>query len=118
MLCTTIGQLNFFKWAFNNNVIEYVNSKYKSISKAMGTSNKMDKTRKQKTAKQLSKKTDISVDNDKCKDDKDKDDNKDKNKDSIKEKIIEEVKVNKNGINIKAQKKETFDEIKIVLSFD
>jgi hypothetical protein len=50
-LCTTIGQLNFFKWAFNNHVIEYVDNKYKTISKAMGASNKMDKTRKQKNAK-------------------------------------------------------------------
>ena len=91
-LCTTIGQLNFFKWAFNNHVIEYVFTKYKSISKAMGTSNKMDKTRKQKTAKQVVQ--------------------------SVKEQVVEEIKVNKNGINIKAEKKETSDEIKIVLSFD
>lgn len=96
-LCTTIGQLNFFKWAFNNHVIEYVNSKYKTISKAMAISNKMDKTRKQKNAKKALLKKEVTPTN---------------------EKVIEEIKVKKHGINIKAQKNETPEEIKIVLSFD
>ena len=101
-LCTTIGQLNFFRWAFNNYVIEYVDNKYKTISKAMGTSNKMDKTRKQKSAKQTISKKGSGTSTEEDTDDK----------------VIEEIKVKKNGINIKAQKKETSDEIKIVLSFD
>ncbi len=99
-LCTTIGQLNFFKWAFNNYVIEYVMSKYKTITKAMGASNKLDKTRKQKALK-------ISMKND---------EKEIKNEKDTKE--IKEVKIVKDGIKISAQKKETPDEIKIVLSFD
>jgi hypothetical protein len=34
------------------------------------------------------------------------------------ENVVEVIKVKKNGININAQKKETEEEIKIVLSFD
>ena len=45
-LVTTIGQLNFFKWAFTNNIIEYVFKNYETISKAMTRSNKLDKTKK------------------------------------------------------------------------
>lgn len=107
-LCTTIGQLNFFKWAFNNHVIEYVSSKYKPITKAMGTSNKLDKTRKQKALKTSIKSMDGSI-TDKATDESE-----------IKSEEIksEEIKLVKDGIKIKAQKKETQNEIKIVLSFD
>ncbi len=30
-ICTSIGQLNFFKWAFNNDVIKYVEENYNSL---------------------------------------------------------------------------------------
>lgn len=46
-LCTTIGQLNFFKWAFTNNIVNYVINNYEIISKAMTQSNKLDKSKKQ-----------------------------------------------------------------------
>ena len=49
-LCTTIGQLNFFKWAFTNCIVEYVITNYDVISKAMAQSNKMDKTKKKATS--------------------------------------------------------------------
>jgi hypothetical protein len=45
-LCTTIGQLNFFKWAFTNNIVSYVLDNYEAISKAMTQSNKLDKAKK------------------------------------------------------------------------
>jgi len=45
-ILTTIGQLNFFRWAFSNKVIEYVEKNHKIISKAMNKSNKEDKKRK------------------------------------------------------------------------
>jgi hypothetical protein len=32
-LCTTIGQLNFFKWVFTNDIIDYVTENYLLISK-------------------------------------------------------------------------------------
>jgi hypothetical protein len=93
-LCTTIGQLNFFRWAFLNNVIYYVEKNYDSISNAMILSNKADKERKSKEKKKLSE------------------DSKSK---STKE---EEIKINKHGINVVAKKKIKQNELQIILSFD
>jgi len=36
---TTIGQLNFFKWAFENNVIKYIEENYLTIEKDMNNRN-------------------------------------------------------------------------------
>lgn len=36
-LITTVGQLNFFKWAIENNVIDYINYNLKSIEDDMNT---------------------------------------------------------------------------------
>ena len=36
---TTIGQLNFFKWAFDNGVIDYIQENYDTIEKDMNTRN-------------------------------------------------------------------------------
>jgi len=43
---TTIGQLNFFRWAISNNIIDYVEKNYVEIAKEMNISNKEDKRRK------------------------------------------------------------------------
>jgi hypothetical protein len=48
-LQTTIGQLNFFKWAFDNNVIDYIESNYSEIEKDMNSRNSTSK-RKQAAA--------------------------------------------------------------------
>ena len=40
---TTIGQLNFFKWAIENGVIEYVNEKYSDIEADMNCRNSTSK---------------------------------------------------------------------------
>ena len=37
-LSTTIGQLNFFKWAINNGVIDYIKDNYKEIEDDMNES--------------------------------------------------------------------------------
>ena len=42
-LQTTIGQLNFFKWAFENNVIDYIESNYAVIEKDMNSRNSTSK---------------------------------------------------------------------------
>lgn len=42
-LKTTLGQLNFFRWATKNKVIDYVDEHYNDIVKAMNTSNKENK---------------------------------------------------------------------------
>ena len=47
-LLTTIGQLNFFKWAFRHNIIKYVQSNFNKLSTAMIISNKEDKLKKKK----------------------------------------------------------------------
>jgi len=40
---TTIGQLNFFKWALENKVIEYIESNYEIIEKDMNNRNSTSK---------------------------------------------------------------------------
>jgi hypothetical protein len=40
---TTIGQLNFFKWAIENNVIKYIEDNYKDIDEDMNTRNSINK---------------------------------------------------------------------------
>jgi hypothetical protein len=42
-LQTTLGQLNFFKWAFDNNVIDYIESNYDAIEKDMNSRNSTSK---------------------------------------------------------------------------
>jgi hypothetical protein len=40
---TTIGQLNFFKWALENKVIEYIDENYETIEKDMNSRNSTSK---------------------------------------------------------------------------
>ena len=40
---TTIGQLNFFKWALENNVIDYIEKNYDTIEKDMNSRNSTSK---------------------------------------------------------------------------
>jgi hypothetical protein len=42
-LQTTIGQLNFFKWAFENKVIDYIETNYAAIEKDMNNRNSTSK---------------------------------------------------------------------------
>ena len=44
---TTIGQLNFFKWALENKVIEYIELHYKEIELDMNSRNSTSKRKKQ-----------------------------------------------------------------------
>lgn len=46
VLLTTIGQLNFFRWAISNKIVEYVEANFETIIKAMNKSNKEDKIKK------------------------------------------------------------------------
>ena len=45
-LYTTLGQLNFFKWAISNNIIKFVENNIASITNAMNASNKNEKNNK------------------------------------------------------------------------
>jgi hypothetical protein len=44
---TTIGQLNFFKWALENQVINYIESNYDVIEKDMNARNSTSKRKEQ-----------------------------------------------------------------------
>ena len=44
---TTIGQLNFFKWALENNIIDYIEKNYEAIEKDMNARNSGSKKNKQ-----------------------------------------------------------------------
>ena len=56
---TTLGQLNFFKWALDNMILQYINENYDHIEKDMNicfNKNKKDKTdSKRKPRQELSK---------------------------------------------------------------
>ncbi|QKF94047.1 hypothetical protein QKU48_gp0589 [Fadolivirus algeromassiliense] len=99
-MVTTIGQLHFFRWAFVNGIIDYVNINYVAISKAMVNTNKIDKNRK---LKEKNEKNKIEKESDKSEGTNDN---------------VEEISVKKNGVNITAKKNIKHDEVKIVLSFD
>ena len=43
LIQTTIGQLNFFKWAIENGVIRYIESNYETIENDMNTRNSISK---------------------------------------------------------------------------
>jgi len=58
---TTIGQLNFFRWIFSNNIIDYVENNYDIISKAMVQSNKDDKLKKLNDNKSNDSKESITI---------------------------------------------------------
>ena len=52
---TTIGQLNFFKWALENKVIEYIEENYKEIERDMNNRNSTSK-KKEKNSKNITRK--------------------------------------------------------------
>jgi hypothetical protein len=61
---TTIGQLNFFKWAIENRIIDYIQENYDAIEKDMNERNSTSKT-KQSGSSLSSSSTDSSGDNSK-----------------------------------------------------
>tara|TARA_Y100000389_G_C17379976_1_gene473811 strand:- start:374 stop:919 length:546 start_codon:yes stop_codon:yes gene_type:complete len=59
---TTIGQLNFFKWALENNVINYISDNYQLIEKDMNSRNSTSKRKVPvKTQKTRKKREELSV---------------------------------------------------------
>lgn len=51
---TTIGQLNFFKWALENKVIDYIDDNYDTIEKDMNNRNSTSKRKEQISANEQS----------------------------------------------------------------
>lgn len=60
-LVTTVGQLNFFKWAISNKVIEYINNNLSDIKKDMNISTKHLKNSNKKESNTRRKRTTLSV---------------------------------------------------------
>jgi hypothetical protein len=62
---TTIGQLNFFKWALENKVIEYIEDNYSAIEQDMNKRNSTSKrnlnTNNNQTSKTRKKREELSV---------------------------------------------------------
>ena len=57
---TTIGQLNFFKWALENNIIDYIENNYEKIEKDMNDRNSNSNKNKSKEHKRK-KREELSV---------------------------------------------------------
>jgi len=57
---TTIGQLNFFKWVLENNIIEFIEKDYSTIEDDMNTRNSTSKN-KQSDNKTRKKREELSV---------------------------------------------------------
>ena len=59
-IITTIGQLNFFKWAIDNQIIEYINDNLEHIENDMNSSITNNSLKKKKTKKNKTKKKKLS----------------------------------------------------------
>ena len=55
---TTIGQLNFFKWVIDNEIIEYIEQNYQEIEADMNSRNS---TAKPKTEKNRKRREELSI---------------------------------------------------------
>jgi hypothetical protein len=60
---TTIGQLNFFKWAIENKVVSYIEENYETIEKDMNTRNSTSKRKELKidNSKTRKKREELSI---------------------------------------------------------
>lgn len=60
---TTLGQLNFFKWALENKVIDYIEENYETIEKDMNSRNSTSKRKEQVTdnSKTRKKREELSI---------------------------------------------------------
>jgi len=58
---TTLGQLNFFKWALENKIIDYISENLPAIEHDMNKRNSSSKNRKKQQAKTRKKRKELSV---------------------------------------------------------
>ena len=60
---TTIGQLNFFKWALENKVVDYIEENYDTIEKDMNSRNSTSKRKETLTdnSKTRKKREELSI---------------------------------------------------------
>jgi len=63
-IITTVGQLNFFRWSIENNVINYIKNNYKKIEEDMNSVTKKEKVKKiskKQSKKNRKKRTPLST---------------------------------------------------------
>jgi hypothetical protein len=58
---TTIGQLNFFRWALENNILDYVKKNMKNIVDDMNNRNSTSKKKKEKLSKTRKRREELSI---------------------------------------------------------
>jgi|UniRef100_A0A6C0IMY7 hypothetical protein len=63
---TTIGQLNFFKWAIENKILDYIQQNYAAIESDMNNRNSTSKNRNDVDNKTRKKREELSVSAVKC----------------------------------------------------
>ena len=65
---TTIGQLNFFKWAIENKIVDYIEQNYLDIEVDMNSNNSISKTKKHNDSVEKTRKRreELSISASKC----------------------------------------------------
>ena len=63
---TTLGQLNFFKWALEYDIIKYIEENYKNIEDDMNNNNSLSKSKKSYNTNTRKKREELSVSAIKC----------------------------------------------------
>jgi hypothetical protein len=58
---TTVGQLNFFKWAIENDVVNYIKTNYMTIEEDMNNNNSLSKSKKHLLSNTRKKREELSV---------------------------------------------------------
>ena len=58
---TTIGQLNFFKWAIENEIIKYITTNYDTIEKDMNKRNSTARKKEKNAKKTRKKREELSI---------------------------------------------------------
>ena len=58
---TTIGQLNFFKWALENKIIEYIENNYSEIEADMNNRNSSSRKNQESSQKTRKKREELSI---------------------------------------------------------
>jgi hypothetical protein len=110
---TTIGQLNFFKWALENNVIRYIEENYANIEKDMNNRNSTSK-KKSLSASAVSDASTESVNSENIVLDVDQDDSENKNKCDLNNK----TRKKREELSISATKSIKKEKVEIIVNFN
>jgi hypothetical protein len=110
---TTIGQLNFFKWALENNVIRYIEENYANIEKDMNNRNSTSK-KKSLSASAVSDASTESLNSENIVIDVDEDEYENKNKSDSNNK----TRKKREELSISATKSIKKEKVEIVVNFN